>query len=111
MEKTKKEFDEFKAKHTTTVENLKKAMKIKPNLKKKHNKLGAPEGHKGYTRHIPERIDKVKALNPSRCPHCNEKLGKTQEVRQRYVSDITLFQKLLIRNTISIGNIALNARS
>ena len=97
-EKIEKEFEEFKVKHTVTVENLKKAMKIKASNKKSRNPLGAPKGHKGYARHIPERIDYVKTLILSRCPHCKTKLtGKTQEVRSRHVTDIKLTSK--VKNT------------
>jgi len=92
-EKIEKEFEEFRAKHAVTVYNLKQAMKIKPSKKKKPKKLGAPVGHKGYTRHIPERIDVIKALNPLRCPHCNTKLGRTQEIRHRHVTDIQLVSR------------------
>jgi len=88
-----KEFEEFKAKHAVTVDNLKKAMKIKPNNKVKPKPLGLPKGHKGYTRHVPERIDRIRALNPSKCPHCNTKLSKTQEIRTRHVTDIKLVAK------------------
>ena len=95
--KTKKEFEEFKTKHTKTVANLQKAMKIKPDSKKNLKLIGAPIGHKGYARHIPERIDKVRALNPCKCPHCGTKLGKTQEIRSRYVTDIKLTSK--VKNT------------
>ncbi|MBS3131827.1 hypothetical protein J4212_05315, partial [Candidatus Woesearchaeota archaeon] len=62
-ETTKKEFEEFKAKHTQTVSELRKALKIKPNLKTPLP-FGAPKGHKGYARHIPERIDYIQELNP-----------------------------------------------
>lgn len=94
LEKTKKEFKEFKAKHKVTVENLRRAMKIKPNSKKKPKSLGAPRGHKAYTRHIPERIDSIKALNPKRCPHCNTKLkNEPVEIRTRHVTDIKLVSK------------------
>lgn len=92
-EKIKKEFEEFKTKHIITVENLRKAMNIKPNFKKKPKPLGAPKGHKGYARHIPERIDHIKTLIPKRCPHCGTKLGETQEVRSRHVTDIKLTSK------------------
>jgi len=90
----KKEFEEFKAKHKVTVDNLKKAMNIKPNSNKKPKPLGAPKGHKGYWRHIPERIDYVKALIPKKCPHCATRLtGDTQEVRSRHVTRIKLTSK------------------
>jgi hypothetical protein len=74
FDNTKREFEEFKAKHITTVFELRKALKIKPN-NKSIPAFGAPKGHIGYARHVPELIDKIKSLNPKRCPHCNTKLG------------------------------------
>ena len=95
FEDTKKEFEEFKAKHTQTVSELRKALKIKPNLKKSLP-LGAPKGHKGYARRIPERIDYVNELTLKRCPCCNAKLlGKTQEIRSRYSTDIRITSKVI----------------
>jgi len=94
FDKTKKEFDEFKAKHSHTVSELQKALKIKADKQKTSKPLGLPKGHKGYARHVPERIDRIKALIPKRCPNCNVKLeGETQEVRSRYVTDINFFLK------------------
>src|SRR3989338_3076578 len=94
FEDTKKEFEEFKANHTKTVSELKKALKIKANSKKIAKPIGAPKGHKGYARHIPERIDKIKELNIKRCPQCNTKLGETQEIRSRHIIDIKLTSKV-----------------
>ena len=89
--KIEKEFEAFKLKHAGTVENLKKAMHIKPDVIKSSLKRGARQGHKGYTRRIPERIDRIVALNQKRCQDCGKRLPEeTQEVRQRYVTDITL---------------------
>lgn len=90
LEDTEKEFEEYKSKHTLTVTELRKALKIKPNSKKNSYLLGAQKGHKGYARHIPERIDKIKELSIKRCPHCNTKLGETQEIRPRHIIDIML---------------------
>lgn len=92
-EKISKEFEEFKAKYALTVDNLRKAMKIRPNIKAKPKPLGAPKGHKGYARHISKKIDRIRALNPSKCPHCNTILSKTQEIRTRHVIDIKLVAK------------------
>lgn len=94
FEDTKREFEEFKSKHALTVSNLRKALRVKANSKKKAKPVGALVGHKGYARHIPDRIDKVKELNPKRCPHCNTKLGETQEIRSRHISDIKLTSKV-----------------
>lgn len=91
FEKTRKEFDEFKANHTITVENLRKAMHIKPNSKQAPTLAGAKKGHVGYSRRIPERIDHIIPLNLLNCPECGMRLhGKTQEIRSRHVTDIKL---------------------
>jgi hypothetical protein len=97
FEDTKKEFEELKAKHASIVSNLKEAMNIKADNKRRSKKLGAPKYHKGYTRHIPERIDCIKPLIPKKCPHCGTELGATQEIRARYVTDIGLTSK--VKNT------------
>jgi len=76
-----------------TVVNLKKALNIKSNSKKVSRPLGAPKGHKGYARHIPERIDCIKTLNCKKCPECKAVLGETQEVRCSHVTDIRLVSK------------------
>ncbi|MBU4501724.1 MAG: IS66 family transposase [Nanoarchaeota archaeon] len=89
LKKVEKEFEEFKAKHAVTVANLQKALKIKEDKKISHKPLGAPKGHKGYTRCVPERVDCVKPLMLKRCPCCNTVLkGGPQEIRSRYVTDI-----------------------
>ncbi len=94
--KLKKEFDEFKSKYALTVSNLKKALKIKANSHKEPKPLGAPKGHKGYARHNPERIDYIKELIPKICPYCNTKLlGKTQEIRSRYITNIKLISRVI----------------
>jgi len=94
LKKIKKEFEEFKSKHALVISELKKALKIKSSSNKVVKPLGAPKGHKGYTRHVPERIDCIKALNPKNCPYCNTKLGNTQEIRSRHVTDIALISKV-----------------
>lgn len=94
FEATKKEFEEFKAKHNSTVSQLQKALNIKADNKKIKKQLGAPVGHKGYARHVPERIDVIKALIPKDCPDCGTQLGETQEVRSRYLTDIKLTSKV-----------------
>jgi len=96
-EKIEKEFEEFKAKHNQTISKLREALKIKTNKKEEPKPSGAKKGHKSYTRLIPERIDCIKVHNPKRCPHCKTKLGATQEVRSRYVTDIKLTAK--VKNT------------
>ena len=97
FEKIKREFEEFKSLHAKTVDNLKQALKIKVDSKVISKPLGAPKGHKGYSRYNPERIDYVKELIPKKCPHCKKRLGETQEIRTRFVTDIKL--KVEVINT------------
>jgi transposase len=92
---TKKEFEEYKALHNHTVEELRKALKIRADSKKTAKPLGLPMGHKGYARHIPGRVDQVKELNPDKCPDCDTLLSATQEIRERYVTDIRLILKTI----------------
>lgn len=97
FEKVENEFEEFKAKHAQTVAELRKALRIKADKKSSGKPVGAQNGHKAYTRRIPERVDFIEEHNPSRCRHCRTKLGETQEVRQRYVTDIKIVVK--VKNT------------
>jgi len=89
----KEELVELKDKYTKLIGNLQESIGIKEDKKKRSKPLGAPIGHKGYARKIPERIDYVKALIPHKCPDCNTKLGETQEIRSRYVTDIKLISE------------------
>lgn len=94
-EHIEKEFEAFKLKHVGTVDELKKAMHIKPDKKISSLKRGAQQGHKGYTRHIPERIDRIIPLHLKKCPDCGNKiLGEIQEVRERYITDIRFVAKV-----------------
>jgi len=69
-------------------------MNIKPNSKIEPKPLGAPKGHKPYTRHIPERIDYIKPHIPHRCPDCNTQLvGKPKKKRSRHITEIKLVSK------------------
>ena len=93
--KIEKEFEEFKLKHFGTVEELKKAMHLKPNLAVTKKGLGGQKGHKAYTRHIPERIDAIKELKENECSLCGGQLPeKESEIRQRYVTDVHFIAKI-----------------
>ena len=87
LEDTKKEFDEYKAKNPSQAsipsfvkEDINHVVKIP----------GQKAGHKAYSRRIPERIDDIKELIPDHCPSCGTALGTTQEIRSRYVTDLSL---------------------
>jgi transposase len=57
---------------------------------KVRRKLGAPTGHKGYWRKMPEHVDFIKPLCIPACPCCGGKLSGVQEIRERYVEDLPL---------------------
>jgi len=61
---------------------------VKEDINHRHKKTGQKEGHEGYTRYIPERVDFVKKVAIKKCPFCEGKLSKVQEIRERYVEDI-----------------------
>lgn len=89
FEQTKKEFEEFKALHTGTVRNLRKALRIKPDVSSSPNPIGAKPHHKGHGRKSPTHVDRVEPLPLNVCPHCHNRLeGKTVGVRERVVTTI-----------------------
>jgi len=90
LKKIEKEFEEFKARHNQTVDELRKALKIKSETKSKPKLLGAQKGHAPYFRKIPARVDCIKALTIKKCPHCKTRLGNRQEIRSRFVTDVKI---------------------
>jgi len=70
------------------VKEKKKPDFIKEDAKEEPKKSGQKEGHVGYSRHIPERIDEVKEHKLDRCPNCGGIVSDTQEIRERVVTDI-----------------------
>jgi transposase len=61
---------------------------VKEDVKEEPKVSGQKEGHKGDSRHIPERIDKIKPLDSEECKYCGEKLSGIQNVRARTVTEI-----------------------
>lgn len=61
---------------------------IRMDIKEEPKQTGQKEGHKGYSRHVPERIDEVKEYKLDICPICGELVSNTQEIRERIVEDI-----------------------
>ena len=91
LEMTKKEFNEFKAKYAGTVQNLRKALKIKPDLPASRNPIGAKPRHRGHGRKKPTHVDREEPLIATTCPHCNTRLkGKTVSIRERFVTTIRI---------------------
>ena len=93
-ENIKKEFEKYRSHYpaTTNIPSF-----VKEDIKHKAMQPGQKKFHKGYARHIPERIDYIKPLNPDECPHCGTELGDTQEIRSRYVTDVKLTSR--VKNT------------
>lgn len=91
-EKLRKRIEELESK----LKEKDKPSFIKEPVDNKPRKTGQKKGHKGYTRHIPERIDEVKKHTLDRCPKCGGKVSKTQEIRERIVTDIP---KTEVKNT------------
>src|SRR3990167_4056148 len=61
---------------------------IKKDIKEEPKQSGQKEGHVGYSRHIPERIDKIKEHKLDECPICGKPVSDTQEIRERIIEDI-----------------------
>ena len=69
---------------------------VKKDVEEEPKKTGQKEWHKGYSRHIPERIDEIKEHKLDKCPICGEIVSDTQEIRERIVEDI---EQPKIKNT------------
>jgi len=71
-----------------TLKEKSKPSFIKDPVENIPHKSGQKDGHVGYSRHIPERIDEVKEHKLDSCPICGEPVSDTQEIRERVVEDI-----------------------
>lgn len=78
------------------VKEKKKPSFVKEDVKDEPSKSGQKEGHKGYSRHIPERIDEIKEHKLDVCPDCGGPVSDTQEIRERVIEDI---EQLITINT------------
>jgi len=90
IERLKRVEEEYaKHKHECTVLKKEAPAFVKEEVTHKaRRKLGAPTGHKGYWRKIPEHVDFIKPLRILACPCCGGELSGVQEVRERYVEDL-----------------------
>ncbi|HII29798.1 hypothetical protein AUJ69_03465 [Candidatus Woesearchaeota archaeon CG1_02_47_18] len=68
---------------------------VKEDVKEMPKISGQKNGHVGYSRHIPERIDEIKPLDSKECKFCGKKLSGIQNVRARTITDI----EIKIKNT------------
>lgn len=87
LKEVKEEFEEHK-KECALVNKGSPAFVKQDLTHKVRRSLGAPKGHKGYWRNIPERVDFIKPLILLACPCCGGKLSSVQEIRERYVEDL-----------------------
>jgi len=78
------EFEEFKK----VLKEKSKPDFIKEDVKEEPKQSGQKEGHVGYSRHVPERIDEIKEHKLDRCPNCGGIVSDTQEIRERVITDI-----------------------
>jgi len=81
LEKRVEELEDF-------VKEKKKPSFVKEDIKEEPKQSGQKEGHIGYSRHVPERIDYIKKHNPNKCPDCGRDLSGIQEIRERVITDI-----------------------
>jgi len=70
------------------VKEKNKPVFVKEDIKEEPKKTGQKEGHEGYSRHVPERIDEIKEHKLDKCPICGGIVSDTQEIRERIVEDI-----------------------
>jgi len=63
---------------------------FKPNVTGLRRKVGAPMGHKGYSRKIPtpEQITHIEEFSTDHCPHCNTPVQPSELFEERYIWDI-----------------------
>ena len=85
------EFEEFKK----IIKEKSKPSFVKEDVVHNDKKTGQKEGHKGYSRYIPERIDEIKPVDSEKCSDCGEKLSEIQDVRSRIITDV----EINIKNT------------
>ncbi len=91
LEETLRRIRELEKENSLLKEKIKeKAIPsfVKENVKEKPKQSGQKEGHAGYSRHIPERIDEIKEHKLDICPICGEPVSDTQEIRERVIEDI-----------------------
>jgi len=72
----------FKNPHTPPSRQI-----FKKKVQQASKKLGAPLGHKGATREIPEPKKTIKHFL-TKCPNCNDFLGKPFDIQQRIIEEI-----------------------
>jgi transposase len=93
--KLKEEFERYKAEYPAATQKKELPSFVKEDIRHEKKTPGQKEGHKGYFRRIPERIDFIRPLEINICPDCGTELGETQEIRKRTIIDIPLTSKTI----------------
>jgi transposase len=93
-----KENAELKARNKTLHQKQFKANKIKAETCKTSNRRGAPSGHKGWTRPVPEHIDRtVDVPAPDVCPRCGRKgLSPVAQTMEHIQEDIIIVKRPVV---------------
>lgn len=87
LKEVEEEFEEHKK--VCTLVNKGTPAFVKEDVTRRARRcLGAPRGHKGYWRKVPERIDYVVPLPIRTCPDCDGKLSDWRDIRERIVEDV-----------------------
>ena len=83
----------------TSHKNTLAGMIFKSNRKKSENgrTRGGQQGHKGYGRKKPEKVDQEKEVHLSHCPDCGTQVEQTNTFYERVVEDIPPPQSNIIR--------------
>lgn len=78
--------------NTKTTENHSPESSDQVDCKREPKKRGAPKGHRGNTRTIPDKIDKIEEIQPTKeCPNCKrEDIVCTEKYDSKYVEDIEI---------------------
>ncbi|RPJ77549.1 MAG: IS66 family transposase [Deltaproteobacteria bacterium] len=95
-----KENDDLKSKlKTIHSRQFKSNKKLTPGQPKRNNR-GAPKGHPGWFRRIPEHIDNTVIVPaPEACPHCGKKgLSTVNEIKEHLQEDIILVPRTHVTN-------------
>jgi transposase len=79
-----------------------------PSKRKKRKKRGAPKGHIGKTRPVPDKVDKTETIPPpDTCPHCgNSHIYPEDNFISKYIEDILPIVKTVIEKRYMQGTCA-----
>ena len=72
--------------------------------KGRQRRRGAPKGHRGHNRPVPDRVDKEVIKRPPRqCPDCGGDVQETDRIVDRYVEDIPPIRRMVTKERYIAG--------